>query len=434
MLTLTAALLVAAPTVVVDGATVTGARAGKIVRYLGIRYATPADGRNRAGVTAVNVPKASPQGGSFGPNCPQKIDLQGFGPWTPEFVTSGLVAKDCLFLNIWTPRKSGRAPVLFWIHGGGFVGGSGSVPVYDGTAFARRGVIVVKVNYRLGEDGFATHKGARPNRGLHDVVDALRWVKRNVAAFGGDPERITIAGQSAGAMLVHTLLAMPSAKGLFARAIAQSGLPPEAGITGTGSRLSLSPDLPLSPQRTWQSGSAIDVPMLVGMTADEATAFTPVNRISSPPANCGGAGAKLQVRGVNSRVAARWCGVRALLEWWRGRPERRLSPTYAYLFARVPPGLETQRWGAFHSAELPYVFGTLRKPSDRPYTLVDRRISRQMTAAWVRFVRGKAPWPALTGDRPRFQRFSDKPMMTPIMPAAIDQLFDAVPDPKITLF
>jgi para-nitrobenzyl esterase len=344
------------------------------------------------------------------------------------------MAQDCLFLNIWTPRKSGRAPVLFWIHGGGFVGGSGSVPVYDGTAFARRGVIVVTVNYRLGEDGFATQKGAQPNVGLHDVVDALRWVRRNVAAFGGDPERITIAGQSAGAMLVHTLLAMPSAKGLFARAIAQSGLPPEAGLTGTGSRLSLSPDLPLSPQRAWHSGSAIDVPILVGMTADEVTAFTPVDRVSALPANCGGAGADLQERGVNSRMAARWCGVRAVLEWWRGRPEGRLSPTYAYFFARVPPGSEAQRWGAFHSAELPYVFGTLSKPSKRPYTLIDQRISRRMTAAWVRFIRGKVPWPALVGDRPRFQRFSNRSIMTPIMPAAIDQRFDAAPSPKPTLF
>lgn len=434
MLTVVAALLVAAPTVETDGATVTGVRAGKVVRYLGIRYATPADGGSRAGVPAFSPTKMARQGGSFGPICPQRIDPHGFGPWTPEFVASGIMAQDCLFLNIWTPPKPRRAPVLFWIHGGGFVGGSGSVPVYDGTAFARHGVIVVTVNYRLGEDGFATQRGARPNVGLHDVVDALRWVRRNVAAFGGDPERITIAGQSAGAMLVHALLAMPSAKGLFARAIAQSGLPPEAGITGTGSRLSLSPDLPLSPRRAWQSGSAADVPILVGTTADEATAFTPVDRVSAPPANCGGAGAELQARGVNSRVAARWCGVRAVLEWWRGRPAGRLSPTYAYLFARVPPGPEAQRWGAFHSAELPYVFGTLGKPSDRSYTLVDRQISRRMTAAWADFTRGKAPWPALTENRPEFQRFSDKSMMTPIMPAAIDQLFDAAPGAKPTLF
>ena len=434
MLTLVAALSAAAPTVEIDGAKVTGVRAGKIVRYLGVRYATPADGGSRTGVPAFIATEMARQGGSFGPNCPQKNDPHGFGPWTPEFVASGIVAQDCLFLNIWTPPKPRRAPVLFWIHGGGFVAGSGSVPVYDGTAFARRGVIVVTVNYRLGEDGFATRKGARPNVGLHDVVVALRWVRRNVAAFGGDPERITIAGQSAGAMLVHTMLAMPSAKGLFSRAIAQSGLPPEAGITGTGSRLSLSPDLPVSPQRAWQSGSAIDVPMLVGMNADEATAFTSVDRLSAPPANCGGAGAELQARGVDSRASARWCGVRAVLDWWCGRPKKRLSPTYAYLFARVPPGPEAQRWGAFHSAELPYVFGTLSRSSDRPYTVVDRRISRRMTAAWARFVRGEAPWPALTGNHPQFQRFSKQTRMAPIMPAATEQLFDAVPGPVPTLF
>lgn len=434
MLTLAAALLVAAPTVKVDVATVTGVRAGKIVRYLGIRYATPAASQNRVDAAPVIAPKIAQQGRSFGPNCPQKIDPHGFGPWTSEFVTSGLVAPDCLFLNIWTPRKPRRAPVLFWIHGGGFVGGSGSVPVYDGTAFARHGIIVVTVNYRLGEDGFATQKGEWPNVGLHDVVDALRWTRRNVAAFGGDPERITIAGQSAGAMLVHALLSMPSAKGLFASAIAQSGLPPEAGAPGTGSRISLSPDLPVSPPEAWQNGSAIDVPMLVGMTADEASAFTSVDRSSAPPANCGGAGVPLLASGVPSRAAARWCGVGALLNWWRSRPKGHHSPTYAYLFARTPPGPDAKRWGAFHSAELPYVFGTLSKSLDRPYTLVDRRISRQMIAAWARFIHGKAPWPELTEELPELQRFSSKSAIAPAMPAEISQLLDNTYIPTSTIF
>ncbi len=337
MLTLITALLVAAPTVSIDGARVTGVRAGRIVRYLGIRYETPAARRNEADAVTDDARQIVRQGRAFGPNCPQKIDPHGFGPWTPEFVPSGPVAQDCLFLNIWTPPKPRNAPVLFWIHGGGFVGGSGSVPLYDGATFARHGIVVVTINYRLRESGFATQNGAWPNLGLLDVVDALRWTRRNVAAFGGDSRRITIAGQSAGAMLVHALLAMPAAKGLFARAIVQSGLPPEAGAAGPEARLRLSPDLPVSPPLAWHNGLASDVPMLVGMTADEVTAFTPMNRLSAPPANCGGAGAALQARGIQPRVAARWCGVRAVLEWWRGRAEGRHSPTYAYLFAHIPP-------------------------------------------------------------------------------------------------
>jgi len=134
-----------------------------------------------------------------------------------------IAGEECLNLNVWTPDAVARRPVMVWIHGGAFVNGSGAVSVYDGSTFARDGVVCVTVNYRLGVDGFLVIDGAPANRGLLDLVAALRWVRENIAAFGGDPDAVTVAGQSAGAMSVTTLLSMPAAAGLFRRAIAQSG-------------------------------------------------------------------------------------------------------------------------------------------------------------------------------------------------------------------
>lgn len=128
-----------------------------------------------------------------------------------------------LNLNVWTPSTSGSAPVLVWIHGGAFQYGSNAVPTYDGTAFARDGVVCVSINYRLGVDGFAFFDDRVPNRGLLDQICALEWVRDHIAAFGGDPGRVTVAGESAGAMSISTLLAMPRAEGLFQQAVTQSG-------------------------------------------------------------------------------------------------------------------------------------------------------------------------------------------------------------------
>jgi para-nitrobenzyl esterase len=128
-----------------------------------------------------------------------------------------------LNLNIWTPDPGARLPVLVWIHGGGFVTGTGSVTAFDGSAFARSGVVAVTINYRLGVEGFLLLDDAPANRGLLDQVAALRWVRDNIAAFGGDPDAVTVAGESAGAMSVCTLMATPAANGLFRRAVSQSG-------------------------------------------------------------------------------------------------------------------------------------------------------------------------------------------------------------------
>ena len=159
-------------------------------------------------------------------------DAQEFGPIAPQapgaqFQRADLVQdEDCLSLNIWTRDTSGSAPVMVWIHGGGFRSGSGASPLYDGALLAGHGVVVVTINYRLGALGFLAHPElGGGNWGLHDQIESLRWVRDNIAGFGGDPTNVTIFGESAGAVSVWQLVRSPLAQGLFLRAIAQSGGP-----------------------------------------------------------------------------------------------------------------------------------------------------------------------------------------------------------------
>src|SRR6266566_2992301 len=147
-----------------------------------------------------------------------------FPPFDVLLPEPAIAGEDCLNLNIWTPDP-GKAglPVMVWIHGGAFANGTGAIPTYDGSRFARDGVVCVTINYRLGVDGFLFLGQGSANLGLLDQVAALTWVQENIAAFGGDPNNVTIFGQSAGGMSVGSLLSMPRARGLFRRAIAQSG-------------------------------------------------------------------------------------------------------------------------------------------------------------------------------------------------------------------
>ena len=168
----------------------------------------------------------------FGSSCMQTLADER-KPWTYEFMTHTEVSEDCLYLNVWTAATSAseKRPVYVYIYGGGNTEGSGAVPVYDGEGLARKGIVLVTVNYRLGVLGFFTHPEltkesethASGNYALLDLVAALRWVHDHIAAFGGDPGNVTVGGQSAGASNTHSLTASPLAKGLFHRAIAQSG-------------------------------------------------------------------------------------------------------------------------------------------------------------------------------------------------------------------
>ncbi|WP_227980067.1 carboxylesterase/lipase family protein [Nocardia spumae] len=158
---------------------------------------------------------------AYGPTCAQSAYP---APIHALIGSDGLPGNDYLNLNVWTPDAGGSGlPVLVWIHGGAFTRGSNARTMYDGSTFARDGVVVVSINYRLGISGFAAVPGAPLNRGIHDQIFALRWVRENIAAFGGDPDNVTIFGESAGGMSVVNLIAAPAARGLFGRAIVQSG-------------------------------------------------------------------------------------------------------------------------------------------------------------------------------------------------------------------
>ena len=191
---------------------------GGVTVYRGVPYAAAPFGEHRF---AAPAPAAAWDGvrdcTSFGPPPPQGAQLIGAAPWNPQ------TSLDCLSLNVWTAARQGdRAPVLVWIHGGAYIVGAASEATYDGTRLAESGLVVVGVNYRLGFEGFGHVPGRPDNRGLLDQAAALRWVQENIAAFGGDPDNVTIAGESAGAGAVVCLMASPHARGLFRRAIAHS--------------------------------------------------------------------------------------------------------------------------------------------------------------------------------------------------------------------
>jgi para-nitrobenzyl esterase len=200
----------------------------------------------------------------FGPICPQ----------TPKEYTKGLKqSEDCLSLNVWTPNTTSPAklPVMVWIYGGAFVTGGAAMQFYDGTDLAKRGVVIVSFNYRLGELGFFAHPAlasehtgdeATGNFGLLDQIAALKWVQKNIAAFGGDPNNVTIFGESAGGMSVNDLVASPMARGLFAKAISQSGL-----------GLNEIPSLQKAQQASTDWGTAM------GVTGTDATALAKLRAI-----------------------------------------------------------------------------------------------------------------------------------------------------------
>jgi para-nitrobenzyl esterase len=323
-------------------------------------------------------------------------------------------SEDCLSLNVWTGSTEGRRPVMVWIHGGGFFAGFGGEERHNGGRLARKGAVVVTLNYRLGAFGFLAHPAlaaespdhSSGNYGLLDQIAALQWVQRNIARFGGDPSRVTIFGESAGAMSVGTLIGSPLAKGLFHRAILQSGtgtklVQPRAeaeatglklgstlGVTGTdasaAARLRVVPAesvlavaVRLAPNRgtpiLWPSvdgwvlprpadssiarGAANVVPVIVGSNADE-------------PQDVFGAPSRSFARLITSR------GARA----------------YVYQFTRVGDDSLSRRLGAYHSSEITFVFGRPRPLNAvAGRTTYDSTLADAMSDYWLAFASAGDP-------------------------------------------
>src|SRR5271156_23914 len=305
---------------------ISGVHEGGLSVYKGVPFAAPplADLRWRA-PTPVTSWTHTRKADAFAPACMQTgVSMPGETP--------PAVSEDCLYLNIWTPAKSAQEhlPVIVWIYGGGFINGSASMPLYWGDQLAHKGVIVVTIGYRLGPLGFLAHPEltresahhSSGNYGLMDQIAALEWIQRNIAAFGGDPRNVTIAGQSSGAISVSILMASPLGKGLFQRAIGESGglfeplqLAPKyllANAEGDGEKYAVSLGasslkalrrlpadrlsgnaggivhpviepyvLPVSPYEAFTSGRQNDVPLLLGSNAEEARSLTDVTHVKA---------------------------------------------------------------------------------------------------------------------------------------------------------
>lgn len=219
-----------APVATVSGGAIRGVSENGVNRFLGVPYAAPPAGALRFAAPAPakwdGVRDASKRGMIAPQPTPTPEEMERVLPGVdiePLIGGAQVQGEDCLVLNIWTPVGAADAPVMVFIHGGAFTGGAGAADVYDGTSFARAGIVLVTINYRLGVEGFLPIPGAPTNLGLRDQIASLQWVRDNIAAFGGDASNVTVFGESAGAMSVASLVASPLAKGLFKRAIVQSG-------------------------------------------------------------------------------------------------------------------------------------------------------------------------------------------------------------------
>jgi len=452
----------------IDSGRLRGRIEGDLAVFRGVPYAAPPVGRLRWRAPQPLAPwKGVRPALAFGFDCFHVED-----PGDPLAGTQAH-SEDCLTLNIWGPARRPAAPaaVLVWIHGGGFTNGAASATTYDGTAFARRGLVVVTINYRLGRFGFFAHQaltreadGARVgNFGLMDQVAALEWVRRNIAAFGGDPEKVTIMGESAGGWSVNMLMTSPPARGLFHRAVAESAggrvgtfgkslvswqKAQEIGETfaahhgvagGDAAALAALRALPaealqvapffIAPRETYSGpmvdgrlvpkdpgaafaeGAVAPVPYLVGCNSREVDDMVEARPMAAALLKDAGpiaATTLTKVYGSADAVEAGLMGDIVFVEPARYTAQcmaerTAAAPVYLYRFGYVPQAYAAQLKGAAHTTEVQFVFDKIGSADAR-----DQAVGRMMNGYWANFVRsgdpngpGLAPWP-------RFDRASEE--------------------------
>ncbi len=437
------------------GGALVGVISGGTAVYRGIPYAAPPLGRLR-----FRPPVAADSWSTV-------RDASGFGSVCPQLDNSGQVvgSEDCLVLNVWAPATPppAKAPVLFWIHGGGNVQAAGSLAVYDGRAFVENGVVVVTLNYRLGALGFLalealdreSARGVSGNYGLLDQVAALEWVRRNIAAFGGDPARVLVGGDSAGAVDVCSLLASPLAKGLFARALMESGgcsqpplsaaeafgetiveaagcagapdvaaclralsaealtsaVPPRSNVSSSAGQ-AYGPNvdgfaLDASPESALSAGTHHHVPFLIGANSDETALVAPALPTDAAYqaailAQFGGTlGPRVLAQYPASAFASpekAWVAATTDARWVC--PSRRIAraaagsqsePVFRYFFTKSLDSTFAAPLGAYHSLELPFAFGTLDKFPGFTPSVRELTLSSAMNAYWARFAANGDP-------------------------------------------
>lgn len=465
--------LAAPPQVKTEAGLVSGKLEGDLQVYRGLPFA-------QAPVGALRWQPAQPatpwtgvlKANDFGPGCLQKTQMTA-----AERAMSGAapdsVSEDCLTLNIWAPAKTDRPlPVMVWLHGGGHVAGAGSLPFYDGSSFARDGVVLVTVNYRLGLFGYFAHpaltKAASPDAplgsyGTTDQLEALRWVQRNIAAFGGDPANVTLFGESAGGISTLTLMSIPTAKGLFAKAIVQSGLgwnepqnlaTAEAegvaaatlhGLDGkaatpdqlrglSGEALikaasSFKPGpivdgrlLHQSPVLAFAKGETLALPLIIGSNSNEGSLIAHID-----PANVLSKASPEMIKASKAFYGADAATDASLasLIWrdatfagparWVARKASVRSSTWLYHFDYVPERLRNRSKGTNHGYEIPFVFDSWRAVGARAafLTAADHAQTAIVQSCWVAFAKTSVPtcdgapaWPAYSADQDQLMDFA----------------------------